>query len=213
MSAVDRILSSLESLTALFTRNVPQAFVWSYSVEAATETSFSGRAVSPDCPFADMPEIPIMPGIAGAGVRPAVGSIALVAFVDGDPAKPRVVGWDQQVPESITIDARGVIHLAPTLTGTVQVGDDSAPGAQAVALAPAVDTFATASTTLATATTAFTTALSVIIPIPAPTPPQLSAFATAATTYTAALTAFSSAVGALAGTWPTGFAATKTSTK
>lgn len=114
MSAIDRILASFESLVALFTRRLPAAFVWSYSVESATETSFSGRRLSPDCPFDDMPEIPLMPGIAGAGIRPAVGSIALVAFVDGDPGKPRVVGWDQQVPLSVTIDASEKLRAGPS---------------------------------------------------------------------------------------------------
>lgn len=114
MSATDRILASLEKLVGLFTRRLPAAFVWSYSVESATETSFSGRRLSPDCPFDDMPEIPLMPGIAGAGVRPAIGSIALVAFVDGDPAKPRVVGWDQQIPISVTIDASERVRVGPS---------------------------------------------------------------------------------------------------
>lgn len=114
MSAIDRILASFEQLVALFTRRLPAAFVWSYSVESATETSFSGRRLSPDCPFDDMPEIPLMPGIAGAGVRPAVGSIALVAFVDGDPGKPRVVGWDQQVPLSVTVDASEKLRAGPS---------------------------------------------------------------------------------------------------
>lgn len=114
MSAIDRILASFEALTALFTKRLPAAFVWSYSVESATETSFSGRRLSPDCPFDDMPEIPLMPGIAGAGIRPAVGSIALVAFVDGDPGKPHVVGWDQQVPLSVTIDAKEKLRAGPS---------------------------------------------------------------------------------------------------
>ena len=114
MSATDRILASLEALTKLFTRRLPAAFVWSYRVDSATETSFTGRAVSSDCPFDDVVEIPLTPGIAGAGVKPAVASVALVAFLDGDPAKPRVVGWDQTVPVSVTIDADTKIRLGPS---------------------------------------------------------------------------------------------------
>lgn len=114
MSATDRILASLEALTKLFTRRLPAAFVWSYRVDSATETSFTGRAVSSDCPFDDVVEIPLTPGIAGAGVKPAVASVALVAFLDGDPAKPRVVGWDQTVPVSVTIDADTKLRLGPS---------------------------------------------------------------------------------------------------
>lgn len=126
MSARDRILASLEALTKLFTRRLPAAFVWSYRVDSATETSFTGRAVSPDCPFDDVVEIPLTPGIAGAGVKPAVASIALVAFLDGDPAKPRVVGWDQTVPVSVTIDADTQLRLGPSADAVEIAGGGSA---------------------------------------------------------------------------------------
>jgi hypothetical protein len=228
MSAIDRILASFEALTKLFTRRLPAAFVWRYSVEEVTETSFSGRRLSPLCPFDDMPNIPLMPGIAGAGIAPKVGSVALVAFLDGDPSLPRCVGWDQAVPSSLTLDVSGKLHLAPTASGVVQVGDDSAPTAQAVALAPAVASFASAATTLATASAtleAAAGAMFVAIGATVPAPPSalgagspalttaLGTFATALTAYLAAVSSFTSAVGALAGTFPTGFAATKLSTK
>jgi hypothetical protein len=119
MSAIDRILASFEALTKLFTRRLPAAFVWRYSVEEVTETSFSGRRLSPLCPFDDMPNIPLMPGIAGAGIAPKVGSVALVAFLDGDPSLPRCVGWDQAVPTTITIDASDRLKLGPSVQDNV----------------------------------------------------------------------------------------------
>lgn len=230
MSAVDRILASLEALTKLFTARSDAAFLWRYSVEEVTETSFSGRRLSPLCPFDDMPNIPLMPGIAGAGVKPQVGSVALVAFLDGDASQPRCVGWDQAVPQSLTFDASGKIHLAPTASGTVQVGDDSAPAAQAVALAPAVASFASASTTLATASATLESAVGILFvaigaTVPITTPPTplavgdaalgtaLATFGTALTAYITAVTSYGTAVSALGGSFPTGFASTKTSTK
>lgn len=219
MSAIDRILASLEALTKLFTARSNAAFVWRYSVEEVTETTFSGRRLSPLCPFEDMPNIPLAPGIAGAGVAPQVGSVALVAFLDGDPSLPRVVGWDQAVPSSLTFDVSGKLHLAPTTSGTVQVGDDTAPLAQAVCLAPPVASFASASTTLtsilAFAFTGIGAAFTALGAIPANSA-AAAACATAATLCTTAATActsFTSTVNALGGTFPTGFASTKTTTK
>lgn len=121
---IDRILGSLRALVESFTERQPMSFVWRYSVVSATETSFSGRALSPLCPFADMPNIPLMPGIAGAGIKPAVGSIVGVAFLDGDPSKPFVVCWDQTVPVSATVDASSTIRVGPS-TSTVDLANGS----------------------------------------------------------------------------------------
>lgn len=217
MSAVDRILASFEALVGLFTRRLPAAFVWSYRVDSATETHITARRISPDCPFEDMPEIPLTPGIAGAGFRPAVGSTVLVAFLDGDPAKPRIVGADQVVPVSVTVDASGVIHLAPTTTGTVQVGDDSAPNAQAVALAPAVTSFANSAITVINASSVVMVAIGTFATAAGGAVPALvtpaATLNTAIGVYTGIASNFASTVGGLIGNWPTGFTSTKTSTK
>lgn len=221
-AAVDRVLGSFRALVDFFTAKTNAAYLWRYSVEEVTETSFSGRRLADGCPFDDVVKIPLAPGIAGAGVKPRIGSVALVAFLDGDPSLPRVVGWDQAVPSSLTLDVSGKLHLAPTTSGTVQVGDDSAPPAQAVALAPAVSSFATSVTSVLTAQAAAATAAAAAFnglaafPAIVAVPALASALTTAGTAATAEATAATSAIsaiGALAGTFPTGFAATKTSTK
>lgn len=122
MSAVDRVLASFEALVRLFTRRLPAAFLWRYSVEEVTETSFSGRRLSPLCPFDDVVKIPLMPGIAGAGVKPAIGSVALVAFLDGDASQPRCVGWDQAVPQSVTVDASTKLRAGPSAASVELAG-------------------------------------------------------------------------------------------
>lgn len=126
MSAIDRILASFEALTGLFTRRLPAAFVWRYSVEEVTETTFSGRRLSPSCPFDDVVSIPLAPGIAGAGIAPQVGSVALVAFLDGDPSLPRCVGWDQAVPTTITIDASTKLRAGPSAAAVEIAGGGAA---------------------------------------------------------------------------------------
>lgn len=114
-AAVDRVLASFKALVDSFTAKTNAAYLWRYSVEEVTETSFSGRRLSPLCPFDDVVQIPLAPGIAGAGVKPAVGSVALVAFLDGDESQPRCVGWDQAVPQNITIDASTKLRVGPSV--------------------------------------------------------------------------------------------------
>lgn len=124
MSLIDRILADFEKLVRSFVSDLSYAKVWSYSVEEATETTFSGRALSRLCPQPDLPRIPNMPGIAGTLIVPAKGSIVAVAFLDGDPSQPRVVSWDQTVPVSVGIAGGGAaVHRvgdfgqAGTMTG------------------------------------------------------------------------------------------------
>lgn len=86
---------------------------WEYQVANVTETSFDGRATSSRCPFPDLRNIPLLPGIAGTGIKPALNSLVCVAFINGDPTRPRVVHWDQTVPQSVALamGTKGVVRV------------------------------------------------------------------------------------------------------
>ncbi len=43
-------------------------------------------------------------------------------FLNGDPAKPRVVCWDQTVPVLVTVDASEKLSLGPT-SAAVEIGE------------------------------------------------------------------------------------------
>jgi hypothetical protein len=125
VSLADRILGSIDKLasTAAAREGLPDArylACWSYSVTSATETTFSGRALSPRCPQPDLPTIPNMPGIPGTLLKPKVGSIVGVMFLDGDPAQPRVVSWDQNTAVLVTVDATTLLKLGPS-SAAVQI--------------------------------------------------------------------------------------------
>lgn len=195
---------------------------WEYSVSEATDTTFSGRATSERCPHPDLVEVPLMPGIAGVKVKPAVGSRVCVTFINGDPSRPAIVHWDQATPETVTQDTSQTHTFSPSTTRMritsvgVEVGN-GLPAAQAVALAPAVTSFASAAVTLSAAmatawgaVATYATAAGVAVPALAPAGGVL---ATAAGVAAAAWGSFGSAVGALVGTFPTGFTATKLSTQ
>lgn len=126
MNVLDRILGNLEKLVKSFTAKLDHAIVWEYSVSEVTETTFSGRKTSSDNPFADMVKIPLMPGIAGTLIVPQVGSLVGVIFLNGDPAKPRVVAWDQNVPTSVGLAGGGpAVHRVGDLGdgGSFSAGD------------------------------------------------------------------------------------------
>lgn len=237
MSLTDRILGSFDKLaaSAQTRERLPDPrylAVWSYSVTSADVSTFSGRALSSRCPQPDLPKVPNMPGLPGALLRPAVGSIVGVAFLDGDPAQPRCVWWDQTVPVSLSLpasqtvatDAGTSVTIGESLTrvlvtaALVAIGDGT-PSPQAVALAPAVTTFANASVTLANVgTTSFTliaTAFTTLAAQPAivGAAAACTAAAGAATALATASSTFASSVGALVGPFPTGFTATKLSTQ
>ena len=216
---LDRILGSLrdiirEELGGRSARaGVPAGAVfapWEYTVSEATDAAVTARRADSSCPWPDVVQIPIYPGIAGARYRPAVGSVVGVAFANADPAKPRIVWADQTVPVTAAVDGSSSVTIGASLTPIVSSSSNVcvSPGTvpappQDVALAPAVQTFATASITLATAIGAFATAAEVAVPTLAP----------AGSTLASACTAFASAVGAVSGSFPTGFAATKLTTQ
>jgi hypothetical protein len=93
---------------------------WEYQVAEATETTFSGRATSSRCPWPDLVGIPLMPGVPGTLLKPAVGSLVGVVFLNGDPTRPRVMSWDQNTAELVTINATTLLKLGPS-SAAVQI--------------------------------------------------------------------------------------------
>jgi len=95
--------------------------LWEYSVESATETTFSGRPTS-DVPLPDLVDVELRPSISGMKVRPAPGTRVLVAFVNADPTRPVVVGGDTTVPPEVDIDGDS-IRLGAGLGRVLREGD------------------------------------------------------------------------------------------
>lgn len=89
-------------------------------------TRVSLQAISPGAP--DIGPISMAPGVAGAHSALAVGSIVLVAFVEGLPTLPFVVGFagkDGQgwTPTRTTLDASAEIKLGDLATSFVALAD------------------------------------------------------------------------------------------
>lgn len=80
---------------------------WELQVDTVTNTAFTGRPTSSRCPLPNPITIPLMPGVAGTVMRPAQGSLVGVAFLNGDPTRPRVVAWDQTTPVNVGLAGGG----------------------------------------------------------------------------------------------------------
>lgn len=155
-SNADRLQEQIERVLSLM---LPRAIAgqlavfasWEYLVVTATPAVpgvtpalVSGVPVDPvRCPFGELAGIPVWPGPSGSPCVPAVGSRVLLAFHDGNPAKPAIVGVDPLVPAV----------LPPV------------PGVTKLSVAQAVATFATGlnGTTLTAQATALLTNLAPLL--------------------------------------------------
>lgn len=135
MSVLDRILGNLRAIVReeLSGRasgaGVPAGAVfapWEYAVTEATDTAITARRADSSCPWPDVVQVPIFPGIAGARYRPAVGSIVGLAFANGDPSKPRIVWADQTVPVTTAVDGSDLVEVGPSAAAVEVAGGGAA---------------------------------------------------------------------------------------
>lgn len=76
----------------------------------------------------DLRRVPMMPGVAGAKSTLALGSRVLVAFVDSDPARPAVIGFEDAdgagfTPTLTSIDATTFVRLGAGSRPAIGAGD------------------------------------------------------------------------------------------
>jgi hypothetical protein len=114
------------------------------------ERSYRVIAVAPDGRYVlqaleffgewpDMMLVSAQPGVAGARCKPVPGTKVSVVLLDGDPAQPRVVGWEDGPAPPLEVWFRTVRTVCgPAGTGTESVAKASAVLAvfEAIAAAP-----------------------------------------------------------------------------
>lgn len=118
----DRLLSAFDRLLTLLRPRLAYYAVWEYRVVAASGTGpvkLDARAVSPLCPMPDLAGMTLWPGPSGCYAVPVSGSSVRVAFVDGDPSKPAIVGLDPASEPTI-------VYLSGTGPAVARVGDHAA---------------------------------------------------------------------------------------
>ncbi len=90
----DRRLEALRKIFDQLDPNRKFRGLASYRVVKSNAGRLDLQSVRASAGMPDLLRVPIMPGIAGGEVDPALGSIVLVAFVDGDPSQPKVVNFE-----------------------------------------------------------------------------------------------------------------------
>jgi hypothetical protein len=62
----------------------------------------------------DLQPVAVWPGMAGLAAQLQPSQTVIVAFLNGDPALPVIVGFDGNTPRSVSVDATERVHLAPS---------------------------------------------------------------------------------------------------
>ncbi len=118
----DRLLGAWRQLVRAEDPDESYRGVWEYSVASTTGGTFDGHPTASAVPLPPAVRWPLRGGIPGMTSSPTAGSTLLVAFVNGDPARPIVLGYDTSVPDVLGLDAADM-RLGAGLGRVLREGD------------------------------------------------------------------------------------------
>ncbi len=109
-SGTSRRLSALRALFEQLAPDFQFRGIYEYRVVTQNANRLNLQSVRVSTGMPDLANVVMRPGIAGANMQPALGSRVLVGFVDADPARPSVLGFEDPdgpgfVPLSLTLGA------------------------------------------------------------------------------------------------------------
>jgi hypothetical protein len=94
---LDRLITPIDAVIRASAPRTTYAAIWEYSVQAVNG-SFPNITVdlapTASIPLPTMKNIALRPSVLGATSKPTISTKALVAFANGDPTKPVVIGID-----------------------------------------------------------------------------------------------------------------------
>jgi hypothetical protein len=170
----DRLKVNMERLFELMLPRLAYYVQWEMQVVTATPTTVSCAPIDPDAValFGPAVNVTLWPGVSGAIAQPAPGTVVRVAFINGDPARPAIVGLDPTgTPLTVAapsvgpyVIAGGASPIVPTPWAT---GLATALAAMASALATA--------TTVANVAAAGTALESALAALPSPATTKVTA--------------------------------------
>jgi hypothetical protein len=108
LSNMVRELGALETLKEYRYRIVTQAGDGRLTLQAVP------NADGTDSGAPDLSPASVWPGMSGLSALYKLSSDVLVTLVNGDPGFPIVTGFDGSLPQEVTLDATGTVHVGPS---------------------------------------------------------------------------------------------------
>jgi hypothetical protein len=129
--ASDRALAAFRDLVRACLPQLALLGVWEYRVDAvASSTSVDCSPLDPSLGLPGAVRATLQPSILGERVTPSVGSVVLVAFVNGNAARPIVIAGDPNATPSAATLLGGTAYAARVGDGvTLSIAQLNASGA------------------------------------------------------------------------------------
>jgi hypothetical protein len=130
-ATTDRVLGPLRAIV----REEVAAFLflasWEYTVDGVNGDGTVNCSISgaPAPLPTSLNNVPVSPGPEGATSTPTVGNVCTIRFVNGNPARYRVVG-NAPLVKSVTIDATDTVNIGPSVSNAVVLAGGTAPMAR-----------------------------------------------------------------------------------
>lgn len=152
----DRALRSFRDLVRAVLPQLALLGLWEYRVESANGGNVVCSPVDASIGLPGAVTAQVVPSVLGERVTPAVGSIVVLSFLNGDAGRPIVIGGDpSSPPTAATIGglagASGVARQGDTVTISVAQWNAAAPsngGGPVVISAPMAATISSGSATI-----------------------------------------------------------------
>jgi len=120
VTAADRTLAAMRALIASVFPSLRFYLAHEYSVQGSDGATFSGVPTDPTFSPALPTRVPYSPSLAGSSAVVPNGALAHVVFINGDPSKPRCVGFDlPTIPTSVAVDATGTASIGTSASSVV----------------------------------------------------------------------------------------------
>lgn len=113
-----RLSTAFARIVEAFTGHHRYFAAWEYRVVQRSGERLDLQVARVSSGMPDLRNVPVRPGVSGCKSHPKLGSLVLVSFVNGDPARPFVSGFDDPdspgfVPDDIYLQA-GATGTEPT---------------------------------------------------------------------------------------------------
>lgn len=118
---LDRLITNIRAIIRSEFPNYAFMGVYEYVIQV-TGTTVSADPVDTTIGLPSMPAMAMAAGLMGETVKPTVGKICYVVFLNGDRTKPRVIGAEGDADE-ISVPATTFIKLAGGVLGVARNTD------------------------------------------------------------------------------------------